>query len=72
MNSIGLNDMDLFGMPTGGGSGSHNDSKTNDRGENLKSPPPLSPPSCLTRFDTHADPAACCFSAGPKAVVPLA
>jgi hypothetical protein len=30
MNSIGLSDLDLFGMPTGG---AHHDSKTNDRGE---------------------------------------
>jgi hypothetical protein len=48
MNSIGLNDMDLFGMPTGGPH--HDSSKTNGRGENLKSPPH---PSCLTRFDAH-------------------
>lgn len=48
MNSIGLNNMDLFGMPTGGSH--HDSSKTNGRGENLKSPPH---PSCLTRFDAH-------------------
>lgn len=40
--------MDLFGMPTGGSH--HGSSKTNGRGENLKSPPH---PSCLTRFDAH-------------------
>lgn len=40
--------MDLFGMPTGGPH--HDSSKTNGRGENLKSPPH---PSCLTRFDAH-------------------
>jgi len=69
MNSIGLNDTDLFGMPTGGPGPTITVKLMT--GERILNPLPP-PPSCLTRFDTHANPAACCFSAGPKAVVRLA